>query len=149
IGSDVYVAQGHLDFETREGRALIAHEVAHVVQASHGGSTNDEPSVAIDAAESDADRFASEFAQRGSSARWRPRAAVATGTAMRAPAAGAAPRETSRMPMEAPGYFSLHQSKFFDAIRERLRATTLPDPHERLHWIGGSAALAAAFQPAF
>jgi hypothetical protein len=149
IGADIYIADGHVDFESHEGRALIAHEVAHVVQASSAGSARTEADMTIDAAEGDADRLATDFGERGTSARWQPGAAVASGTAMQAPPAGAAPREASRQPMDAPNYFSLYESKFFDAIRERLQTVALPAAHDRLQWISGSAALAAAFQPAF
>jgi hypothetical protein len=65
---------------------------------------------------------------------------------MRAPAAAAAPREASRPPMDAPNYFSLHQSRFFEAIRERLGKASLPNPHTRLVWANNSATLVAAFE---
>lgn len=58
-------------------------------------------------------------------------------------------KQPARGPTDAPNYFSLHESKFFDAIRARLSGAPLPVPHERLQWVNGGAALAAAFEPAF
>jgi hypothetical protein len=103
IGADIYVADGHVDFESREGRELIAHEVGHVVQASSAAATREGAETTVDAAESDADRLAAEFADRGASARWRPQALLAKGAAMRAPKTSGAARSDSASAASASG----------------------------------------------
>lgn len=69
IGSDIYMGEGQLNATTDEGRELIAHEVAHVVQAQSrpgpdraaakrdGGSSDPD--------EIEADTFAAQFRQQG------------------------------------------------------------------------------------
>lgn len=89
IGSDIFVAEGQLDPASRDGVALLAHEVAHVVQAMAVGGSGP-----IDDAEGEADAFASEFIDSGGAMSWRPSVAIASGTAMRAPAA--APIRTTK-----------------------------------------------------
>jgi hypothetical protein len=76
IGRDIYIHPDHFDVESADGRELIAHEVAHVAQASVPGAGS------IADAEQEADDFASRF-RAGAIAGWRPRVGVAG--AMRSP----------------------------------------------------------------
>ncbi|MBA3458807.1 MAG: DUF4157 domain-containing protein [Deltaproteobacteria bacterium] len=88
IGSDIHMGAGQLDAATPDGRELIAHEVAHVVQAD----THPEPAAAAakgigagsnNDAESDADGFASSFRERGGAAAWSPSVSVSGATPLR------------------------------------------------------------------
>lgn len=152
IGSDIHMARGQLDVRAPEGRELLAHEVAHNVQADvHGGpptpaAKRDEnaPHATTDAAEAEADTFAAQFREHGAAARWTPLVAIGSGQAMRAPAtatAKAAPTASATAPSAAdPGrhtaamYFADNQARFFAAIHARLASAALPPPHARLVW---------------
>jgi hypothetical protein len=88
IGRDIHMGAGQFDTETPDGRELIAHEVAHVVQAD----TSPGPAVASakadgkgsdNVAESDADGFAANFRERGGAAAWSPSVSVAGATPLR------------------------------------------------------------------
>jgi hypothetical protein len=156
IGGDIYMGEGQLDTTSREGRELIAHEVAHVVQAqvkpaptsaaAKRASGDDRES----AAEVDADLFAARFRAEGAAASWRPSVGIDGSSAMRAPAAKPAPRIEDRYktPQPASTYFAVHERKFLDAIRARIASLHLPAPNARLAWTGGAARLATAFDAA-
>lgn len=66
IGNDVVFRDGAYDPQQRDGQRLIAHEVAHTVQA-HGATTSGEGAATVshpdDAIERDADLFADAFVQ--------------------------------------------------------------------------------------
>ena len=87
IGDDIHLASGRLDPDTSSGRALLAHETAHVVQARASGgalvAAAKRDGDATQAAEIEADAFAADFVARGSEARFRPNVAIAPGAPMR------------------------------------------------------------------
>jgi Domain of unknown function (DUF4157) len=66
IGNDVFFRDGAYDPQQRDGQRLIAHEVAHTVQA-HGATTPSEGAATVshpdDAIEREADTFADAFVQ--------------------------------------------------------------------------------------
>ena len=64
MGDDIYFAPGAYEPHGEAGRALIAHEVAHVAQQRRGAAPTDHKvSRPTDAHERDADRFAQRFAR--------------------------------------------------------------------------------------
>jgi hypothetical protein len=156
IGSGIHMAAGHLAPERPDGRELLAHEVAHTLQAdAHGGPAqtaakrDGDPTVA---AEIEADAFAAQFRERGAAARWAPSVAIGQAAPMRAPqaakTAAAAPLAADLGPQSAAVYFADNQSRFFAAIRARLASVTLPPPHERLVWGTDGLAHGIAFERA-
>ena len=66
VGRDIYFAEGTFQPNSREGRKLLAHEVAHAAQskAGAGNSSGGEISSPGDATEVEADRFAEEFEKK-------------------------------------------------------------------------------------
>jgi hypothetical protein len=61
-GSEIVFGTGEYAPETRAGRALLAHELAHVVQQRHGDATREEHSAQRDIAEAEATRAGSAVA---------------------------------------------------------------------------------------
>lgn len=139
-GSDVYMGEGQFDEATAEGRELIAHEIAHVVQAQtpqvHAALPLGTDPVA--AAEAEADEFAAGFRERGAGHSWRPTVGVAAGVPMRAPR-DAHKQSPSPKPDVAFAYLRANQDKFIAAIEKRL-ASVVPPVHERLAWTQGGIA---------
>jgi len=151
------VAEGHrIDFaageyrpDDHEGKKLIAHEVAHVVQqdvgpteiaAKRGDSFSDDRG----AAEADADDFAVTFAEQGASTRWRPRA-TAAGPLL-------APRDKETIDRDrrhfteatrgnaavtAPAYLQSFRTSLMHGIGEFLLTRRLTPGHADLRWIEG------------
>ncbi len=89
IGSDIYMGAGQLDPVSGEGRELIAHEVAHTVQAeAHPGpvaAAAKRDGESTEAAEREADAFGASFRSEGAAANWSPSVPVASATPLRAP----------------------------------------------------------------
>ncbi len=111
IGADIYMGEGQLDTSSADGRELLAHEVAHVVQAqTHPGpelpaAKRDEGGG--DAAEVEADHFGARFRESGAGASWKPSVGVAGSTPMCKPKEGrnvlkAAERKPSSRPIVVP-----------------------------------------------
>lgn len=164
IGSEIYIADGELDLSSAEGRALIAHEVAHVLQAeAHPGpeqaaakrgddARTDRAGAergaedSVQAAEDEADGFASQFRERGGAMSWRPAVGVSGGTPMRATISiGEVMRRLPAQPAAdvAWAYLRAHQTQFVDTMAKRLASVAVP-AHERLAWQpGGIAAVFA------
>jgi hypothetical protein len=124
IGADIYFAAGQYDPRSRDGRELIAHEVAHVAQAQaaeRGGETV--------SAEADADTFAAAFLDRPGSMSWRP--AVGAAGPMRK--AATTPKVTTDVAWK---YLQVNEAQFLGAIEARLALVPLPkDPH--FAWVTG------------
>jgi len=125
IGSDIYVDAGQLDPASPGGRELLAHEVAHALQA--GAPAAEEAST--EAAEHEADAFAAAFGARGAAARFAPRVAVTDGRPLRAPAHAAANKAEP-----ASSYVERHVRKILEIVRAQITASGPPEPHPRLPW---------------
>lgn len=111
IGADIYMGEGQLDASSADGRELLAHEVAHVVQAqTHSGRErravmHDEGGG--DAAEAEADDFAARFRESGAAASWKPSVGVDRSAPMCKPTEGrnvlkAPARKSSSRPFLLP-----------------------------------------------
>ncbi len=90
IGAEIYMGDGQLDTSSPDGRELLAHEVAHVVQAQAHPSTmqaatkrDERDERDENAAEVEADQFAAEFRKSGSAMSWKPTVGVNGATPMR------------------------------------------------------------------
>lgn len=152
IGSDIYMGKGELDVNSPRGRELLAHEVAHVVQAKanpgHAAMKRDGES-SIDAAEHDADTFATAFQRHGRAALWTPKVGVSGSTAMRKPL-GESVRsrdafnakldnqlsiaERTGVSVSAPAFMHLHMPEIRRAAHLFLAARTISsgDPQVEL-----------------
>lgn len=159
IGRDIHMGAGQLDPASPDGRELLAHEVAHVVQAEAHSNT---PALAkkVDgtggenAAERDADGFAASFRASGSSARWSPGVAVTGGTPLRKPEGAPAAKSSEPAKPVAPiawtdvqattiknapesvtadGYLSLWAAQLLEVVTKNAGPVPL-QPHQRLQW---------------
>lgn len=133
IDSDIYVAKGQLDTTTTEGRELLAHEVAHTVQARNTPQPATYPVAAprnrdavIAAAEAEADHFAARFRVGGGAARFSPKVAVA-GVALLAPEPGAAHARADIASNAALGQHAGGNSQHTPGSEDDA-ATAPPDP---------------------
>lgn len=148
-GKSIAFADGEYQPNNAEGRALIAHEVAHTVQqtvgpteiaAKRGQDQGDDRS----AAEADADDFAVAFAEHGASAKWRPRA-TAAGPLL-------APRDKETVdrdrkhfteatrgsgPVTAPAYLQFFRRSLMQEVGRFLLTRRLSPGHADLRWIEG------------
>ncbi len=133
IGSEIFLAEGALDPISAEGRELLAHEVAHVVQAEVGTDSVFERSSdnVIESAEEEADDFATRFRVDGAGARFTPTVAVAG--PMRK-ASGTKPGKSQ----SHADFVGEYLTRILAAIE--LRVGRLPAPHPRLRWSGTSGA---------
>lgn len=150
IGSDIFMGKGQFDPSSADGRELLAHEVAHTVQAkTHAGpvaAAAKRNGDSAETAEVDADAFASSFRKSGSAARWTPAVGVADRTPMRAPSVAPQPGSGNPAPT-TPMYVNTHRVRIVSAIRDRINAVGLAEPHPRLRWATqeqAKAAIAAA-----
>ncbi len=149
IGNDIFVRDGHFEPDSEDGRSLLAHEVAHVLQAdaSRVGT--------VIAAEDEADTFAAAVR---TGTRFTPNVGVTSGAAMRAPLGHDA--FTAKMTYEteiaeqahrdvtAPALLHLHTEDLRRDLRLYLDAQTFPlAPHAS--FAGGVAPFIAALFKAF
>lgn len=143
IDADIFIGESMLEADAAEQRALLAHEVAHVAQARGARGTGRAPRVGgTEAAENEANRFATMFAEGGSAAKWQPTVAVSPGTAMHAPdgnMAEAVKQATAEKPDVAWAYLRRNEEAFIAAMADHIRLVTLvKDP--RLGWVTGGMA---------
>jgi hypothetical protein len=141
IGSDIHVADGELG--KPDVRALVAHEVAHVVQAK----PRSEPTQAAAkrhadstaAAEVDADMFAAQFTRDGAGTRWTPAVSISGAQPMRKAEgdekfsdAELAKAARTHANITAQAYVHLHAHDIAEAvaIRQSTRVAT-GDPQVR------------------
>lgn len=136
IGSDIYMGEGQLDATTDVGRELIAHEVAHVVQAQsqpgldRAAAKRDGDST--DAAEIEANAFAAEFREHRGAMTWSPQVAMNHGAALHAPSQ---PSKQAPRPIDAPEvYLRTHRVKLWTTVEAYLQRVNLPSPSPRLTW---------------
>ena len=140
IGSDIFVGKGMLGADAAEQKALLAHEVAHVAQ-SRGATGNAKAArgAGTEAAEDEANQFATTFAEKGGAAKWQPTMAVSAGTAMHAPEADVTKKPAGEKPDVAWAYLRRNEAAFVAAMAEHIRLVPLvTDP--RLGWIPGGMA---------
>ena len=126
---EIYVARGQLDATSDEGRELLAHEVAHTLQATavaeSAAATRNNDAV-MHRAEAEADDFAARFRVEGGAARFTPKVAVA-GVAMLAPELGAARRPPSKPDPDPLGtYLQTYSADLQPIIREQCSQTEWP-----------------------
>ena len=153
IGDDIYVADGQLDVASAEGRELLAHEVAHVVQSrAHA------PVDTMEAAELEADEFAARFRTRGGAMSWSPATSVSAGTPMRAPQPAARQRDGQNASLDyqltiakqqdqninAAGYLHLHFKEIGGGALEFLRARVIGTGHEQVTFQGSATSFLGA-----
>jgi len=132
--SEIYVAKGQLDVRSDDGRELLAHEVAHTLQADAQPDPMAQPHsphAVIETAEAEADDFAARFRRGGAATRFTPKVAVSD-VAMLAPAHGAAPRQPAKsQPDSRPDaldlYLRIHSVGLTQKIREQLTETVWPN----------------------
>lgn len=154
IGPDIYMGAGQLDAQSGDGRELIAHEVAHTVQAeTHPGplaAAAKRDGGSVNAAEREADAFGSRFRSEGAAATCTPSVPVGGATPMRAPATAQAvdaarAREGFNAKLDnqlsiaarqdanisAPAYLHLHMAQARRGVHLFLasRAIASGDPH--------------------
>lgn len=128
IGSDIYMRAGEYAPSSREGRELVAHEVAHVAQAKAATREGGD-------AEGEADAFASAFVERGGAMSWRPRVATNSAAPMRKPAVA----PVKPVDDVAWKYLQVNEAQFIAAMTARLVNMKLPkDPQYR--WLEGGLA---------
>ncbi|HEY1557957.1 MAG TPA: DUF4157 domain-containing protein, partial [Kofleriaceae bacterium] len=144
IGSHIYMGEGQLDPASRDGRELLAHEVAHTVQAdAHPGplaAAAKRDGASTEAAEVEADQFAADFVARGASAKFSPSVSVSATTPLRSPPQGAIAHDKFEAKMDgelaaaqrlgkniaAPGYVHLYIAEIRRGVDEFLLARTIP-----------------------
>ncbi len=162
-GSSIHFGEGQYDPATDEGRELIAHEVAHVVQAdahqlAAPAANRDEDGT--EAAELDADVFAARFRVRGGSASWTPTSGVVAGTPMKAPPVSPQQSDLDRRQQErkklrreraarndtAAFYVSFNEGEIKAAIVARLGSID-PPMHPAVQW--NAPTIGAHVQEAF
>jgi hypothetical protein len=156
IGSHIHMGEGQHDPVSPAGRELLAHEVAHVVQAD----VHAEPATAAakrdgeateNAAEREADDFAARFRADGAAAKWSPRVGVTGQTPLRAaPAGQTSSRANEPVPIvrvdqqattkpnirdwvSADHYLSLWATQLLDVVVKNAGPVP-PHPHARLRW---------------
>ena len=151
IGDDIYVADGQLDVASAEGRELLAHEVAHVVQSRAHARVD-----TMEAAELEADDFAARFRTRGGAMSWSPATSVSAGTPMRAPAAQQRDGQNASLDYQltiakqqdqninAAGYLHLHFKEIFAGALGFLRSQAIGTGHEQVTFQGSATSFLGA-----
>jgi hypothetical protein len=143
-GSEIFLARGEYAPTTPEGRELIAHEVAHVLQARQASPAR--PTSIADA-EREADDFAAAFRSRGGGASFRAQHA-ATGP-MRKLTAGSGSTTPTPAPLAAPSdatrralwrFIRTQSQAIANAVTTMLtdNVRAWPAPSPRLAWAPGA-----------
>jgi hypothetical protein len=143
-GQDLYFSAGSYDPSSAAGRHLLAHEVAHAVQA-HGKpatAARSRTTTPTDGAELEAETFASSFAQHGAEARTVLRERLDAGAVARVgiegivsepprPEAGAGEPKGAT----AADWVGRFAETLVPLVAAHLRGAAYPTGHARLRWI--------------
>jgi hypothetical protein len=142
-GQDIYFGAGSYDPESAGGRRLLAHEVAHTVQArgAHAIAARSRTTDPTEGAELEAERFAVDFAHRGAEARTDLRERLDAGAVARVGIEGivAEPRPATASAEPEGATAAQWVVRFGDTlialVAAHLSTAVYPTGHPRLRWI--------------
>jgi hypothetical protein len=147
VGQDIYFGASQYDPAGDAGRHLIAHEAAHTVQSRGGADVAAASSLTTqptDGAELEAERFASDFVERGGAARTVLREPLGAGVLARVGMEGYVdePRRGPDRPSEPAGSTAAEwMQRFGDTVEvlidAHLARATYATGHPRLRWLDG------------
>jgi hypothetical protein len=145
-GQDIYFGAGAYDPGSAGGRLVLAHEVAHTVQArgTQAVAARSRTTSPTEGAELEAEHFAADFARRGVNARTELRERLDAGAVARVGIEGIVPEPPrSRAPIAEPEGATAAQwlARFGDTlavlVAAHLERAVYPTGHPRLRWIEG------------
>ncbi len=130
-GADIYLRK-QVDPTSLDDRELIAHEVAHVLQADPSALRPAKSAQPTDA-EQEADAFASEFRARGRAMSWAPTVSISSGAVMNAPQTAPKPIDRTKSDV-AWAYLRANEPEFLASIQQRLASAALV-PSTKFFWV--------------
>jgi hypothetical protein len=152
-GQHIYFGAGAYDPGSTGGRLVLAHEVAHTVQArgTQAVAARSRTTSPTEGAELEAEHFAADFAQRGAGARTELRERLDAGAVARVGIEGIVPEPPRpRTPTAEPEGATAAQwlARFGDTmavlVAAHLERAVYPTGHPRLRWIEGPDGFAVA-----